>query len=204
MKGFVRRVAQKQQGFTLIELLVAIAITGVIIIGLSTTVFQLVAGNSKNSNAMTAVRNTQQVGHWVSQDILMANELDISGVDDPQTDGGTDILTIYWTQYTAWDDESNINSIKHKVTYNFTDDDRLIRYHSVDTLLPGGIPYADGFPAIDAADWLPSGSLQVAQHIEFIEISPSINQYVLSVTASAGGFQPVSESRTYDIKTRPD
>ena len=50
--------AKDQRGFTLIELIVAVAITGIVIIGLSSAVFQLVAGNAKNSNHTTPTTPT--------------------------------------------------------------------------------------------------------------------------------------------------
>jgi len=62
-------IIKHQRGFTLIELIIAIAITSVVLATAAGTVYQLLAGNSHNSNAMLATRNLQQAGHWVSQDI---------------------------------------------------------------------------------------------------------------------------------------
>ena len=220
MKSRIKHIVKGQRGFTLIELLVAVAITGVVIIGLSTAVFQLVAGNAKNQNHMTAVRQVQQVGHWMSQDMLMANFVYYTydpdnPVDDPDTSGGTDVLIVYWTEYTEWNDEYK-RSIKHKVTYNLTDDNRLIRHHYNNNLDPEGVGLPDYDPSggwLHTDEWpdvsefpVLVDTYQVAQYIDpgSFEITPSGSQYTLTVTATVGGFQEVSEIRTYDIERRPN
>jgi len=50
------------KGYTLVELIIAIAISSLVIAAASGGVYQLLSGNSHNSNAMAANRNIQHTG----------------------------------------------------------------------------------------------------------------------------------------------
>ena len=102
----VRLFHKNQMGFTLVELMLAIAITGVITGGITMTIFQVFDANVRTSNHMTAVRQVQNAGYWVSRDAQMAQDI-VTG-DDPATPGVTEFLTLTWTDY---------NGDGHQVTY---------------------------------------------------------------------------------------
>jgi|GEM_PF-1262212 len=200
--------AKSQRGFTLIELIVAIAITGLLLGAAATGVYQLIAGNAANSNYMTAVRQVQQVGHWMSQDMLMANEVDISGADDPdftEPDDSINVLITYWFEIETWDPELGIQAVKHKVIYNLTDEGQLYRYflddyYDIDE-------YATVLEIDGTETWNLMDARLVAIHIDqdaFDVSTGGAGHYELEVTASITGFQPASETRNYDIDTRPD
>ena len=107
----VRLIHKNQRGFTLIELLVAIAITGLITGGITMTIFQVFSGNTRTSNHMTAVRQVQNAGYWVSHDAQMAQSVVITGLSGLP-------LTLTWTE---WDGMVN------EVTYNTIVDSELRR-----------------------------------------------------------------------------
>jgi prepilin-type N-terminal cleavage/methylation domain-containing protein len=88
-------------GFTLIELVLAIAIAGIITGGITMTIFQVINGNIRTSNHMTAVRQVQNAGYWVSLDAQMAKEVGLGA-----TSGFP--LTLNWID---WD------GMVHRVTY---------------------------------------------------------------------------------------
>ena len=66
---------KNQKGFTLIELMVAIAIAGLITGSITTAIFQIFDGNTRSSNHMTAIRQVQNAGDWITNDTLGAQEV---------------------------------------------------------------------------------------------------------------------------------
>lgn len=93
-------INRNQMGFTLIELMLAIVIAGIITGGITTTIFSVVNGNIRTSNHMTAVRQVQSAGYWVSHDSQMAQSIIF---DDPATSGVTEFLTLTWTYWDTGD-----------------------------------------------------------------------------------------------------
>ena len=113
-------VRKEQTGFTLVELLVAIAIVGIITLGITMTISQIWTINIGASNHMIAVRQVQQAGKEVSKDTLQAQSVQPSG-----TWGFPLTLT--------WKDRDNANNV---VVYTITEDDELERSHSVNGVTP--------------------------------------------------------------------
>ena len=116
-------INKKQRGFTLIELLIAIAITALITGGITTAIFQTFTVSARDSSHMTAVRQVQNAGHWISQDAQMAQDVD----DNPTA---PKILELTWIE---WED-GTVNV----VTYSITADDELKRSHFED-----GVPTSE-------------------------------------------------------------
>jgi len=107
-----------QRGFTLIELLVVIAITAVISGGISTSIIQIINGNTRSSNDMTAVRQVHESGYWVSYDSQMAQSLSVNA---SAANGFP--LTLTWTDWEGIDYVSiyNINAgrfERQRIEYN--------------------------------------------------------------------------------------
>lgn len=95
------RINKSQWGFTLLELLLVIAISGMISTGITATLYQVVTGSTRASNHMTAVRQVQNAGYWVSRDAhLVQGEPDIA----EDGDGQLESITLSWTD---WDDTLN-------------------------------------------------------------------------------------------------
>jgi len=105
----VRLFHKNQLGFTLTELILAIAIAGIITGGITMTIFQVFSGSARTSNHMTAVRQVQNAGYWVSHDALMAQTEPI--IDDDLLTPAQEFLTLTWTDW-----ETNY---KHQVVYSF-------------------------------------------------------------------------------------
>jgi prepilin-type N-terminal cleavage/methylation domain-containing protein len=72
MFHWLRLFHKNQLGFTLVEVILAIAISGIITGGITMTIFQVITGNIRTGNHMTAVRQVQNAGYWVSHDTQMA------------------------------------------------------------------------------------------------------------------------------------
>lgn len=90
----LRSINKNQIGFTLTELVIVLAISGVITSGVTAAVYQIISGNARSSNHMTAVRQVQDAGYWVSHDSQMAQS---SSVNATATTGFP--LTLTWTEW---------------------------------------------------------------------------------------------------------
>ena len=179
----LRLINRNQMGFTLIELVVAIAISGVITGAITTTIFQVIEGSARTNNHMTAVRQVQSAGYWVSHDVLMAQEVELAdeAVDDP--DGTRFPFTLTWTE---WDTNKVI-----QVVYSLDGNN----FHRTRTANPGE----------------PSETTSEAIIAEFIDPAPANTKceftdgkLTFTVTATMGaGSQEESETRTYEVVPRP-
>ena len=111
----VRFIHINQRGIALIELIIAVALSVVITGATTATIFQVIEGSARTNNHMTAVRQVQNAGYWVSHDAQTAQSVNTTG-----TDGFP--LTLTWT---AWD------GIKYEVVYS-ENTTNLQRSYSVD------------------------------------------------------------------------
>lgn len=171
-------INKNQRGFTLLELLIAATIVSFVIGGTTMTIFQIFSGNIRSSNHMTAIRQVQNAGYWVSHDAQMAQDVAPAeeSVDDP--DGTRFPLTLTWTDW---------SSDEHEVTYNIVDN-KLTRSYSVN----------EG----EASQTL------IAKFIDSTNTSCYKNEegiLTLTITAKLGaGSQVASETRVYEVIPRPD
>jgi prepilin-type N-terminal cleavage/methylation domain-containing protein len=100
-------IQRDQRGLTLVELLIAILLAGIITSGITMTIFQVFNINSRTSNHMIAIRQVQNAGKQVSEDLLQAKYIDTE--DNPDT---PELLALNWTD---WDDE------QHGIVYTLED-----------------------------------------------------------------------------------
>ena len=108
-----KRLHSDQRGITLVELLVVVVLIGLISLGLTTTILQTFNVSARSSNRMVAVRQVQQAGKQVSNDVLQSQTV------TPHPDSETGFpLILTWRQ---WDETLN------HVTYDITPDNELKR-----------------------------------------------------------------------------
>ena len=171
-------INKDQRGFSLTELMLAFLIAGIITAGITITIFSVVSGNIRTSNHMTAVRQAQSAGYWVSHDAQLAQSIEID--DNPL--GGGFPLVLSWT---GWDD------VEHEVTYSLEDmvggPKQLKQSYSIGSELTETI----------VAQFINPDSEKTK--CEFTD-----GMLVFTVTATVGyGSQEQSETRVYEIVPRP-
>jgi len=100
-----------EKGYTLIELMVAITIIVLASGAAAAAIFQIFRGIERNNDYMTAVRQVQNAGYWISRDAQMA--LSVNTTDNMTL---PDFLGLNWTE---WDAEGEPSY--HSVIYSFED-----------------------------------------------------------------------------------
>jgi prepilin-type N-terminal cleavage/methylation domain-containing protein len=66
-----------EKGFTLLEILVSLAILSAIMTVISAATILIMKTSSQNEELNVNLRQVQNAGHWVSQDALMAQIVDL-------------------------------------------------------------------------------------------------------------------------------
>ena len=189
----MKKLMKGQRGFTLIELLLVIGLTGLIAGGLNMTVMQLMTMSHGTANRMTAVRQVQQVGFWVSPDVQMAEEVDPE--NNPYT---PELLTLTWTEFGV------STNYSHEVIYTLED-------------MPSGefkILWREHYSGPDPDSLSLESTIKVAEYIDDtidpntgkpktnceIVVGELGDELVFTVTATVG---LQSETKVYKIKPRP-
>lgn len=100
-------VKRRQSGFTLIETIIALTIAVIVVTAVTITAFQVINGSARSNNHMTAVREVQNAGYWVSRDVQMAQIVTLGASSGFP-------LTLEWT-------EQFIGNVTHTITYTLVD-----------------------------------------------------------------------------------
>ena len=144
------------RGFSLVELLVALALSATIVGAASAVLRQLSLGYASNRSQLTAFRQVQNAGYWVSRDVFMAQQV------QPGPGAGFP-LTLAWTE---WDGTS------YQVVYTLEPLDglgRLVRTQRVGFEAPVTTSVAQYLdPAGTTVTWEPAAqkvTLQVTARV---------------------------------------
>jgi len=170
---------QAEKGFSYVELVIALAIISLIGGAASMATFQVFKGTERNNDHMTAVRQVQNAGYWISRDTQMAQSVAVDNLTLP------DFLVLSWTEATSGNE--------YQITYtleNMPDSElqKLQRSQSIN----GGT----------------SATTFVAQHInpdtQKTKCEFTNGTLTLTVTATVGGGSLTeSETRVYKVIPRP-
>jgi type II secretory pathway component PulJ len=170
-----------ERGFAYVDLLVAVAIMALLGWAASSATIQVFKGTEHSSNHITAVRQVQSAGYWISRDAQMAQTVVTDNLSPP------DFLILSWTEEGSGD--------SYQITYKLEDMPngdmkKLIRSEVIN----GGS----------------ANTTFVAQHIDpdgqktNCEFDPITGRLTLTITATVGrGSEAKSETRVYEISPRP-
>ena len=170
----LRSAYRSQRGLTLVELMIAIALFGILAGSITMAFSHVFVHSTRASSQMTAVRQVQSAGYWVSQDALQAR------VVDPTEGSGFPLnLTIPYRVGEGQESEEK---------------DRTVVYQVVDGNLQRTSQDHDSDPVTTI----------IAEHItaaDFTEDSDQPGVYIFTVSATTTGGSPVE--RDYKIEPRP-
>ena len=195
MKAFIKKfisIKKDQNGFSLVELLAAIAISGIIIIGLVIGIFQLFTGHARASGEMTVVRQVQQAGYYISRDTHMAKEVLVD--TDPDT---PEVVTLTWYWFLYHEDEPDRDGEGNRAIYTL-EDGRLYRnyYFALEDPLTG---------EVNEDDYALISRTFIAEYIDDIDCIYANGELSIMVTASIENIAGIQEeSRIYEAKPRPN
>ena len=167
-----------QGGITLVELLVAIVLVGMISLGITMGISQVLVINARASNHMIAVRQVQQAGDRVSKDVLQAQNV-TAGANSGFP------LTLAW---------KDLQDKVHKVEYNLKETPSSSSSNTLKVLERKHTIDGDSYTRV-IARYLDPGDTWCE------EVGRKL---VFNVTAVVGnGPQRAVESRVYEVEPRP-
>ena len=153
----------------------AIAVSGLVVVAASASIVQVIQ-SSRNSSHMTALRQVQTAGYWVSTDGIQAQQISV-----PELPGFSFNLT--WAD---WE-----NGEVHQVVYSLED-------------MPGGLKQLQRQETV--VDTGVTTAIITGRYIDSSQTSCEWDGSVLifKVTAEVMGAQGTqTETRIYEIKPRP-
>ncbi len=171
---------QVERGFSTVELITVLSIIALIGLAATTTTFQVINVTERNNNRMTAVRQVQNAGYWISCDTQMAESVITDNLSPP------DFMLLSWTERDYVSDD-----IYHLVTYFFED-------------------LSDGIGKLKRNYWSSAGASRETLVAEYISYDPddpvntsnvSYQKPVLTVKLTAL-FGDAIETREYRINRR--
>ena len=97
-----------ERGFTIIETVVALAIISLIASAATMTTFQVLSYTNGSDSKVTALRQVQNAGYWISRDAQMAESVATDNLSSPN------FVVMNWTER-----DYDSDDIYHSVTYFF-------------------------------------------------------------------------------------
>lgn len=165
----------RQKGFTLLELMVAIPIGAAVLLVFSYSFFQIMGSREDVSNKSVAMADIDNAIHWITQDLVMAQDTSLQDGADPVSS-----FSATWSDLTHW--AADEGSIDYSVNY-YLSGTQLIRNYS------GNIT---GERTIIAGRYI--------THVGF-----SLDSRVFTVTlVSQPGLAESSVNRTFSCEMRTD
>ena len=171
---------QGEKGFTLVEFLVATTIIVLATGAAGAATFQVFKGTERNNNYITAVRQVQNAGYWISRDAQMAHSVNADNLTSP------DFLILNWTERDFADEPTY-----HTATYFFQD-------------------VTDGIGRLKRSHWSSAGADEQTLIAEYIYYDPddpdntskAIYQSQALTVQLTALFEEILETREYRISCR--
>jgi len=169
---------QGERGFTIVELAMMIAVVAVIAAAASMSIFQVLEGTKRSSDQMTAMRQVQNAGYWISLDAQMAQAVAIG--DDPGTPDEEEFVTFKWTDWESGD--------VHTIIYIFED------------MADGLKKFRRNHLTHDAEGTeIGNKTTFVAENVDSASFSEQVSTWKLTIQTRSGA---ETETREYEVNLR--
>jgi prepilin-type N-terminal cleavage/methylation domain-containing protein len=116
-----------QKGFTLLEVLLAMAVGGVILIVVVSSIFQIVQGRVGIVQKSAAMSDIDNAAHWLTRDMVLAQTTSLIDKAPPVSE-----ITINWDDRTGW--AADEGSVQHSVVYHFSGSQLLRNYDGEESI----------------------------------------------------------------------
>lgn len=169
-------ITRNQRGITVIELIIAMALSVIIAGAITATILQVINGSNRTNNHMTAVRQVQNAGYWVSHDAQMAQSVNTTAPDGFP-------ITLSWVGWSG--------NTTYEVVY------------SSENMTSGSLKNLQRSYSVNGTVQETS---YVAQYVDPATTSANFTsgELIFTVTATVGaGSQAGSETRFYKVGPRP-
>ena len=172
---------QGERGFSYVDLLVAVAIMALISWAAAAATFQVFKGTEHNSNHLTAVRQVQNAGYWITHDAQMAQTVIADNLTPP------DFLILSWREEGSGDTYQITYTLENMPGSNMK---KLMRNQRI---------RGKGTTTTFVARYIePEGQKTKC------EFDPVSGTLTLTITATVGtGSAAESETRIYKVTPRP-
>lgn len=168
-----------EKGFaTLAYMIVAISIMALVAGGATATFFQMIKRTERSNEQITAVRQVQNAGYWISRDTHMAQSVELAGASGLP-------LTLTWTDWGSGDEYQVIYTLEDMPSGELK---QLQRSYSINQ---------GASKAAFVAQYIDPDPLMTK-----CEFTDGVLTLTVTATVSLGS-QVASETRTYEIIPRP-
>ncbi len=117
-----------QKGYTLIELLLVIAITGAIVLGVGSSIVQIMRGGPQITEKSVAMADIDNAAHWLVRDLVLAQTTSLMEGTSPVSQ-----ITLNWSDRTAWAGDEG--SVLHSASYSLSETQFLREYDGEVTIV---------------------------------------------------------------------
>ncbi len=107
----------RQKGFTLVEVLVVLAVSGVLLTGLITSIFQVATFTDRSNSQVVALTDLNHAALSIKKDLMMTQNTDLTDVSQSS-------VWLGWTDYTSFE----TGNLTHSSSYVLSGTELLRTY----------------------------------------------------------------------------